>query len=272
MRGAVDGLVLREMPSGENDRLLVVLTAEYGTIRMCAKGARSVRSKLSPLCRVFTYANFEFYEKNGMRWLSGGSVNDSFFGLQRDIEGFSLAAYLMSVTEEITGEGVEAHSVLRTALNSLYLIEKEKKSLALIKAAFEIFAAVQSGVRPDVSRCADCGCEPKDTMYLDVMNGCIRCVDCVRRSGAAQALTAEETEGTRRVLLPITPSAFAAFRYVLFADPSRLFAFELKDDEELATFGKVAEQYLLHHLGRGFDTLDFYHSVSMPIPKKERTE
>ena len=69
MRGAIDGLVLREIPTGENDKLLTVLTAEQGKIRICAKGVRSMKSKLMPLCRLFTYGNFEFYEKNGMRWL-----------------------------------------------------------------------------------------------------------------------------------------------------------------------------------------------------------
>ena len=48
MRMAIDGLVLREMQSGDNDRRILVLTSE-GKMWMTAKGAKSVRSK---------YANF----------------------------------------------------------------------------------------------------------------------------------------------------------------------------------------------------------------------
>ena len=49
MKKAVDGLILREMPIGENDKLLTVLTAEEGQVFMTAKGARSMKSKVVPL-------------------------------------------------------------------------------------------------------------------------------------------------------------------------------------------------------------------------------
>ena len=62
MKKTVDGLVLRETPVGEHDKLLTLLTAE-GQMWMTAKGARSMHSKVMPLCRLFTYANFEYYEK-----------------------------------------------------------------------------------------------------------------------------------------------------------------------------------------------------------------
>ena len=62
MKKAVDGLILRELPTGESDKLLTVLTAE-GRFLMTAKGARSMRSKVMSLCTIFTYGNFEYYEK-----------------------------------------------------------------------------------------------------------------------------------------------------------------------------------------------------------------
>ena len=92
MRKALDGLVLRVLQSGDNDRRLLILTAKEGKMWVCAKGARSVRSKYAALCRIFTYGNFEFYEKGGQRWLSGGSINNSFLGLNGDLSVFSLAA------------------------------------------------------------------------------------------------------------------------------------------------------------------------------------
>ena len=112
MRATCDGLVIRETDYGDSDKLLTVLTAEYGQMTVIAKGARSSKSKVMPLCRLFTYANLEYYEKNGRRWLSGGSVNDSFFGISADIRGFALASYVVQLAAEITGEGVEAESVL----------------------------------------------------------------------------------------------------------------------------------------------------------------
>ena len=127
MRDVCDGLVIKDMPYGENDRLLTVLTAEHGQILFTAKGARSLKSKTMPLCRLFVYANFEYYEKNGRRWLSGGSVNEGFYGISEDIQGFSLASYIVQLAAEISGEGVGAEEVLRMTLNTLYAIEKKLK-------------------------------------------------------------------------------------------------------------------------------------------------
>lgn len=261
MKKAVDGLILRELPIGENDKLLTVLTAKEGKLLLTAKGARSMRSKVMPICRLFTYANLEYYEKNDRRWLSGGSVNDSFFGLNSDIEGFALAAYILQVADEITGEGVEAEDILRTTLNTLYCIEKKQKPNAQIKAVYELFAAVASGFAPDLNGCADCGCRESETLWLDVMNGCLICSDCLAKRTGNLPLPEEDAYRARNILLPLDASAAASLRYVCQAPLSRLFAFSLAKEESMTQFCRAAETYLLNHLERGFDTLAFYQSV-----------
>ncbi len=294
MKKAVDGLILRETPVGENDKLLTVLTAEEGRVFMTAKGARSMRSKVMPICRLFTYANLEYYEKNDRRWLSGGSVNDSFFGLNTDMEGFALAAYIVSVANEITGEGMEAEEVLRMTLNTLYCIEKKKKPYRQIKAVYELFAAVNSGFAPDLSGCGECGCSEQSAaptanaaactseafcsppdgevryehpqrkeMWLDVMNGRLLCGDCLKKQTGHGILPELDAYSARNILLPLDSSALKALRYVCSAPLSRIFAFCVKSEESMEFFCRGAETYLLNHLERSFDTLDFYRSVQV---------
>lgn len=261
MKKAVDGLILREMPLGENDKLLTVLTADEGQVLMTAKGARSMKSKVMPLCRLFTYANLEYYEKNDRRWLSGGSVNDSFFGLNSDIEGFSLAAYIVQVAAEITGEGVEASDILRMTLNTLYCIEKKQKPYAQIKAVYEWFAASVSGFLPDLSACVECGCEEPRSLWLDVMNGNVICADCLRKRTGNLELPEIDAYSARNILMPLDATALCALRYIASAPLSRIFAFSVSDDESLALLTKATETYLLNHLERSFDTLEFYRAV-----------
>ena len=50
-------------------------------------------------------------------------------------------------------------------------------------------------------------------------------------------------------------------RHAFNSGMERIFAFELKDEEDLHAFSKTAESYLLSHLGRGFDSLNFYHTL-----------
>ena len=261
MKKAVDGLILREMPMGDNDKLLTVLTAEEGQIFMTAKGARSMKSKVMPLCRLFTYANLEYYEKNGRRWLSGGSVNDSFFGLHADIEGFALAASVVQVAAEITGEGVDATDVLRMTLNTLYCIEHRQKPYAQIKGVYELFAACVSGFAPDLSECGECGCAESAEAWLDVMNGQFLCGDCLKKRTGNLPLPEVDAYSTRNILVLVDASALASMRYVCAAPLARIFAFSLREQKSLEFFSKACESYLLHHLERSFDTLDFYRTV-----------
>lgn len=262
MRGTVDGLILREVAVGESDKLLTVLTAEHGRIFMSAKGVRSMKSKHLALCRVFTYGNFEYYERGGKRWLAGGSVNDGFFGLNTDVEGFALASYVAEIAAEITGEGVDASEILRATLNTLYAIEKKLKPLSVIKGAYELFAAFRSGYEPELSGCRECGAENAETFYLDVMGGSVLCQSCMSKKSAGRApMPDTDAYLAKNILIPMSPSVTAAARYVAAASPARIFAFEFSDTAEAAEFSRLGEIYLQNHLERGFDTLNFLKMV-----------
>ena len=265
MKKTVDGLILRESPVGENDKLLTVLTAKEGKLLMTAKGARSMRSKVGALCRPFTYANIEYYERNDRRWLSGGSVNDSFFGLNSDIEGFALASYILQVADEITGEGVDAEETLRMTLNCLYCIEKKKKPLWQIKAAYELYAVRASGMEPDLSGCCVCQRRDGDVIWLDVMNGRLVCDECMKKRSRGLPVPDVDEYNARNILVPMDVSSVRCAEYVLSADIGRSLAFNLTDRGSIDALCRASEVYLINHLERSFETLDFYRSLKEDI-------
>lgn len=260
MKKAVDGLILGEHPVGESDKLLTVLTAE-GRVLMTAKGARSLRSKVMSLCNSFTYGNFEYYEKNDRRWISGGSVLESFVGMNAELEEISLLSYLSQVAQEITEENVDCSEVLRMTLNSFYCIKQQSKPLWQIKAVYELFAATSSGYAPDLEGCASCGAEESETMWLDVMNGSLVCGECLRKRAGNLTLPEFDEYSVRNVLLPLDASSLASLRFVTSAPMERIFAFSLKSEESQSYFCRAAETYLLNHLERSFDALDFYRQI-----------
>ena len=261
MRSTCDGLVIRESEYGENDRAVTLLTADNGKMFAIAKGARSMRSKTASLCRTFTYANYEFYEKNGRRWLSGGSVNRDFFGLSSDIQGFALASYIVQLAGEITGEGVPAEDVLRMTLNTLHAIENRLKPYSQIKSVYEIFAVTVSGFAPDMTECADCHAPLEGEGWLDVMNGRLICAECLRNRGNGAPLPERDEFMTQNVLLPIDASAVAAWRYVSEADIKRAFAFSVTSDTSREYLERATEAYVVNHLERSFEALEFYNSI-----------
>ena len=265
MRMAIDGLVLREMNSGENDKRLLVLTAEKGKIWICAKGGRSIKSNKSAICRAFTYAEFEIYEKNNIFYLSGGSPNKAFFAYKTDLDGYALACYVTTICEDITVEEAEADEILRATLNTFHAIENQLYPIEQIKAAYEMLATTVSGFTPDLSVCQKCSKQfgADDKLWLDVMNGSLLCSECKQRAPTAieQSAIAVDEYQARTLFYPLDAPSLMAMRYCASAPIKRLFSFSVKSTESAELFYRAAEGYMLNHLERGFQTLDFYYKI-----------
>ncbi|MBR2927079.1 MAG: DNA repair protein RecO [Clostridia bacterium] len=270
---AIDGIVIRVRDTGDHDRYLSLLTASKGRITLLSKGSRSLRGPQMAVSQLYTYGNFEYYRRGDFYILKGGTPIQPFYALSLDIDRLNLATYLCDVAGEVSDEGEEAEELLRLLLNSLYALSRDLYPQELIKAAFEFRTAAISGYEPDLHACARCGKAPEEDLYLDVMNGALLCSECLHRGGMTATKVRDDYGEIHEaeLLSPLTPSACAALRYCLSAPIERIFAFDLTEHEDLHAFCTAAQSYLLSHLGRGFDSLNFYHSMrESSAPKKER--
>ena len=263
MTFATDGLITRVHDVGASDKLVNIITPDRGRIGVMVKGGRSPSSKMTPISQLFTYGNFEIYEKNSMYWLKGGGVTNSFYSLSSDISRVSLATYLCELANELTDEDEECAELLRLLLNSLYLISKGEKAQEIIKSAFEMRVAAISGYLPELFGCAYCHCESADFLYLDVMGGKLVCTDCQAKRGQRVPRISKDfdLDPEVSVLCGMSPSALAALRYIVSAPEKKIFSFDLKDADDLRDLSRATEAYILNHLGRNFDSLDFYKMV-----------
>ena len=83
----IKALVIRSNQSGENDRILTLLSNELGRISVVAKGARSLRHKsqgaISPLC----YSNFILKPiKDNLYSLTSAELIEGFRAISENIE------------------------------------------------------------------------------------------------------------------------------------------------------------------------------------------
>ena len=260
MHYTLDGLVIREMAWGENDKRIVLLTADRGRVSVLAKGARSMRSKYMNTTQLFTYGNYEVTERNGHAWLGGASVTEPFFGIQNDIERLALASYVVDVAGELTVEEEPAEDILRLTLNTLYAIAKDFKPIPQIKATYEIRAMADAGYMPDLSGCTACGCENGERMYLDVMNGVLKCGDCLNRLDARMIRT-EDDPRTNSILVPVSREAIKVARYIMETPVERVLSV-LVSPEVMTELAKMGETYSVHHLEKRLASLDFYTDVT----------
>lgn len=257
----VKALVIRTTDLSESDRLIRLYSDRLGVISAYANNSRSLKSRYMAAAQLFCYGNYVLYQKGDKYWVREVELENNFFGLRSSITKTALASYFCDVISE-AGTTEPDVSLLRLILNSLYALEHSLAPEKRIKLAFEMRAAASLGFMPDLTGCSECG-KDEGELYLDVLGGVCACRECreyaasVRRQGAL----VNEGDEARRPVLILSPGVRAALRYVMECPIERIFSFRVFENDEEA-LSLCAEQYLLHHLGRGFDTLKFYKEVS----------
>ena len=77
------------------------------------------------------------------------------------------------------------------------------------------------------------------------------CEDCAKN---------EVPDVLERVLVPIDEATLSLVRFITSIEDKRIFSFRC-EERLLDALSRFSEKYLLYHLARSFDTLNFLHSV-----------
>ncbi len=237
------GLVLRETAYKDWDKILTVMTEDYGKLTLKARGVRRNGSPLKAVCQLLACGEFTIQEYQGMYTIKEARSIELFVGLRDELELLSLGTYFAQVAELLSQEDAPTPELLSLTLNALYALSKLRRPQLLVKAAFELRAACQAGFTPELSGCQVCGGETPDRFALT--DGCLQCASC---------------HGGDSIRMPITESVLTAMRYICCCDPGKLFSFRLSE-ESMAMLSGITESYLSTQLEKSFSALDFYKSL-----------
>lgn len=178
------GIVLRTVQTGSS-RVLTVLTPSLGKISIWARGVRSSKNPMYAGCAVLCYSEFILLPRRDMYSLTGCSLLQSFYHLREDVVKLSYAAYFAELARIVTSEGVDASSLLRILLNTLYYLEEGKKDARDLKMLYELRLLSTVGFMPCTTQCILCGAE--DAPFFSTARGGLVCKNC---GGNGHALSA----------------------------------------------------------------------------------
>lgn len=244
MQTTTKGLIIREQTIGESDRLVTLLTADFGLIKAFVRRAKTFKNQNLSSTSLFVYGDFTLYKGKDAYVIDNASPIEVFFDLRADIERLSLAQYFAQLTYYLGTEEQPAPEMLRLVLNALHLLCKGGRNTKIIKSAVELRMLCLGGYMPNVLACYRCGVFESDIMYFDIEEGCIYCKDCYRNN----ALTA-----------PL--GVITAIRYIcLTEDTGKIFSFRLSD-ENIDILADITEKYLLSRVDGRLTTLEFYKSL-----------
>lgn len=243
--------MLGQTPYGSQDKTLTLLTSDYGMLQVIVKNPGGKKSRLAAACEVLAYSELCLLEGRVRYILQSADLEENFFGLREDLSALSLAGYLCELTRHLMPQKENGAEILQLLLNTLYLLEKKKRSPAFLKAVYELKLMGLSGFQPDTDGCAGCGKDDGE-MWLLPGEGIALCKDCLPHF--------IESAVRPPYRVPFPAAARQAFRFVSEADGKKVFSFKL-DPQSEKVFGEAAEAFTLFQTGTKFPTLDFYKSL-----------
>ena len=244
-RFTTQGLVIKEMSVGENDRLVTIFTKEFGILKAYVPGAKSIKSKRSAATGLLTYSSFTITRKGEIYRINEAEIISSFFSVGQDVETLSLCQYFCELSSVFVERMNPNEEFLRLILNSLHFLTKDKKYPPFIKAITEFRVAVISGYMPNLLACKNCGKFESDVMLFDMENGSILCSDCT-----------DDFDG----YTPIDRTVLSSLRHIAFSEFKKLYSFSVSE-KSADTLSRITEKYLLTQTDYRFKTLDFYNSI-----------
>lgn len=244
MNVTTDALIVRENNNiGESDRFVTALTRDFGLIRASVRGARNLKNRNSSATQLLCHSRLSLYKGREKYIIDEAQPLHVFFEVRERLDKLALAQYFCELAGVLAPPEEPAEETLRLLLNALHYLATDARPLPIIKAVTELRLLCQAGYMPAVAACSNCNAD--GGAWFSPLHGVLLCDNC---------------KGTHSCL-PVSPGVLAALRHIVYAPFEKCFAFSLPDGDA-AALADLAERFLLAQLGRSFNTLEFYHSLT----------
>ncbi|MEM9156074.1 MAG: DNA repair protein RecO [Cyanobacteria bacterium J06642_2] len=155
------GINLKSMPLGESDRIVTLLTKEFGLVRVVAKGSRKPKSALGGRTEPFVVNNLLIARGRSLDRISQAETARSFSGLRSSLAKLTVAQYWAEVVLHQALSQQPQEDVFAVLLEHLERLSDAPRQAAaalplLGHGVYHLLAI--AGVAPQVHRCHYCRC------------------------------------------------------------------------------------------------------------------
>jgi DNA repair protein RecO (recombination protein O) len=185
----VEGLVIRSIDYGENNKIITLLTPTYGKQGIVVRGAKKLKSRYGSLAQLFTYGDYSYYKTGTLGTLNSGEIIESFRELREGLEGPAYASYAAELTDRAINDE-EAAAYLFHQLKACQIALAGGKDPQVVLRVYEMKVTSSAGYAPVLDECVNCGRQEGPFRFSCSAGGAL-CLPCTHRDPAALEL--EET-------------------------------------------------------------------------------
>ncbi len=212
----IKGIVIKVANSSENDKILTVLTAEKGKIKVFCKGAKKTKSAFLASTEFLSYSDLMLYEGSGDLYnLNSAETINVFYNLRTDLKKLTYASLIAQIIFDVSMEEEVAQKRLQLLLNTLYVIAETDKDLDFVISIFKIRLLGLLGYIPRLKTCVSCNKEVKnmgEEIYFSIKDNGIKCGECKKLDKGA---------------IQISYTTYTSILYIITSDPKKTYSFEV---------------------------------------------
>ncbi|MDP6422306.1 MAG: DNA repair protein RecO [SAR202 cluster bacterium] len=173
-----EGLVIRQFPLGEADRILTIFTQDMGKVRLVAKGVRRPKSKLGGHLELLYQVSFSAAYGRNLDVVNEAQTVQRFAEISEDLDRLSRAVYMCELVDSFSAERSASYSLYQHIIASLTALCSTDDTWLLVRH-FEAQLLGVTGFRPELRLCVECGTDlaPADHVF-DVSSGGVVCPNC----------------------------------------------------------------------------------------------
>jgi DNA repair protein RecO (recombination protein O) len=244
---STSAIVLRTRDYAEADRIVTLMTRDFGKLSGIAKGAKASRRRFERKLEPFTHATLYFRRRphGQLVFITRAEPLEGAPPEFDDLIKIALGSYMLELTDALTTEEAEAAAAYEVLATGLQVLSQQTPTTAL-RHAFELQILKATGFGLDFGSCRSCAMavEPGDGfVYFVPARGGIVCGRCRGQviESAVRMLASNAAAVARLELLSLVES------------------FELPDAGADSTL--AIARFLATILDRKLRSVDFLNSV-----------
>ncbi len=200
-------MVIRTADFKDADRMLTLLTKDFGLMSAKVKSAKKQTSKLFSGSNLFCCGNYEFYEKNGHYGVRGCSITHSFQKLAEDYDAYSAACFIADAAAKVAQEQYPAPKLFALVVNALFALETAAEPDTVICYFIQRLLYIE-GLYPGTDECVLCG--ERQTTHFSGEHGGTVCARCAKLHGGER--TGNDVLEALRSMAGVIPKDIGSLR------------------------------------------------------------
>ena len=196
------GIVLRSINLSETDRLVTIMTENFGKIKCVAKSARKLKNRFTAALEPMSYNRTIYFGKENQTLyrLNHSDIIESFQSIRDDFDKLYTGIYFNELTDVMVSEGHRELKMFHLLLESLESLAQGQNRETLCRV-FEMRLLAYSGYTPILTECAVCKSNQDAEWYgFSYHRNSIVCPKCTQGSRLETRLKAGTLNYLKKLL------------------------------------------------------------------------